>query len=183
MERAPSPDPSSAFHPHPHHDHRPPSTPIYTITPCTAYSDHDLGYTPNGGSLDLREEIAQLYGPAITADHVLVFPGAQSALEIAAAALAGDAHAIVFTPGYQSVLEAPVHAGARVTRIPLSAATNWDIDIADVEAAICDDTKYMVVNQPWNPAGRLMAPELQRSVDDRNASPASPAGRCGGVGH
>ena len=40
-----------------------------------AYSSHALGYTPNGGSLDLREEIAKLYGPAITAEHVLVFAG------------------------------------------------------------------------------------------------------------
>ena len=42
-----------------------------------AYDSHALGYTPNGGSLDLREEIAQLYGPNIGAENVLVFPGAQ----------------------------------------------------------------------------------------------------------
>ena len=65
------------------------------------FNNHTLNYTPNGGSLDLREEIAQLYGPRITADHVLVFPGAQVALQTAAVALAADCHSIVFTPGYQ----------------------------------------------------------------------------------
>ena len=29
------------------------------------YNNHTLEYTPNGGSLDLREEISKLYGPNI----------------------------------------------------------------------------------------------------------------------
>ncbi len=43
-----------------------------------AFDSHTLGYTPNGGSVDLREEIAKLYGPAIGPENVLVFPGAQA---------------------------------------------------------------------------------------------------------
>ena len=35
-----------------------------------AYNNHPLEYTPNGGSLDLREEIAKLYGPKISAENV-----------------------------------------------------------------------------------------------------------------
>jgi len=56
-----------------------------------AYNDHGLGYTPNGGSLDLREEIAQLYGPAIGPENILVFTGAQVALQTAALARRGTA--------------------------------------------------------------------------------------------
>ena len=41
------------------------------------YTNHALGYTPNGGSADLRADIAALYGPNITPEHVLVFAGAQ----------------------------------------------------------------------------------------------------------
>lgn len=37
------------------------------------YTNHSLEYTPNGGSLDLREEIARRYGERITAEHILVF--------------------------------------------------------------------------------------------------------------
>ncbi|KAH8056282.1 transferase [Aureococcus anophagefferens] len=51
------------------------------------YEDHDLGYTPNGGSRDLREAIAELYGPSVGADDVVVFTGAQVALQTAALAL------------------------------------------------------------------------------------------------
>ena len=53
------------------------------------------------------------------------------------------AHAIAFAPGYQSVLEAPVHAGAAVTSIPLSPANGWAVDVAAVRAAIRPNTRYM----------------------------------------
>lgn len=43
------------------------------------YNNHSLGYTANGGSLDLRQEVAKLYGPRISAENVLIFTGAQVA--------------------------------------------------------------------------------------------------------
>jgi aspartate/methionine/tyrosine aminotransferase len=113
-----------------------------------AYFNHELTYTPNGGSLDLREAVAGLYGELITADHVLIFPGCQVALQTAAMALAGSKdHAIVFSPAYQSTAESPLHAGCPTTTLPLSAAAGWQIDLAAVEAAIRPNTRYIVVNQ------------------------------------
>ena len=129
-----------------------------------AFNDHELGYTPNGGSLDLREEIARFYGPAIGAENILVFTGAQVALQTAAFALARDCHSIVFTPGYQSTVEAAVHAGGEVTKIPLEAARGWQIDPVAVRAAIRPNTGYMVLNEPYNPAGTLMSHELQSEL-------------------
>jgi hypothetical protein len=129
-----------------------------------AYNDHGLGYTPNGGSLDLREEIAQLYGPAIGPENILVFTGAQVALQTAALALARDCHSIVFTPGYQSTVEAAVHAGGEVTQIQLEATRGWQIDPEQVKAAIRPNTRYMVLNEPYNPAGTLMSHELQAEI-------------------
>ncbi|CAB9523776.1 Kynurenine--oxoglutarate transaminase 1 [Seminavis robusta] len=133
-----------------------------------AYQKHDLTYTPNGGSLDLRQEIAQLYGPSITANHILVFTGGQVAVQTAAFAVCDhdNSHAIVFTPGYQSLLVGPVHAGAQVTQIQLSAANGWAIDVKQVEAAIQENTKYIVINEPYNPAGTLMARQTQQELID-----------------
>lgn len=130
-----------------------------------AYNDHALGYTENGGSRDLREEISRLYGPQITADHVLVFPGAQVALATVALALTnGHTHAIVVDPAYQSVQEAPLHAGSQVTRIELKAANGWQIDPTEMRAAIRENTILMVINEPFNPAGTLMSPRLQMEL-------------------
>ena len=123
-----------------------------------AYNDHSLGYTPNGGSLDLREEIAKLYGPKITADHVLVFTGAQVALPTAAYALTnGHTHSIVFDPAYQSTQDAPVFAGSQVTRLERKASNGWQIDVAEVRAAIRENTRFLIINEPYNPAGTLMS--------------------------
>jgi DNA-binding transcriptional MocR family regulator len=129
-----------------------------------AYNNHTLGYTPTGGSLDLRDEIAKLYGPAISADNILVFTGAQVALQTAAFALASDCHSITFAPGYQSVVEAPIHAGGEVTVIQLKASNGWQIDLKQVQEAIRDNTRYMVINQPYNPAGTLMSPDVHAQL-------------------
>ena len=129
------------------------------------YHKHSLRYTPNGGSLDLREEVAKLYGPAISADHILIFAGGQVALQTAAyAVLDENSHSIVFTPGYQSVVQAPEHALSRITRINLHAENNWQIDPHEVARAIESDTRYIAFNEPYNPAGTLMKPDVQQAL-------------------
>jgi aspartate/methionine/tyrosine aminotransferase len=131
------------------------------------YNKHSLAYTPNGGSLDLREEIAGLYGPDIKAENIVVFPGAQVALQIAASALLDrNCHSIVFTPSYQSVQEAPVRAGSQVTRIRLHPDAGWQINHEVVEAAVQKNTKYIVINEPNNPTGTLMSHNVQQKLKD-----------------
>ena len=135
------------------------------------YFNHSLEYTPNGGSSDLRVEISKLYGNGISADNILVFPGAQLALQTASQVLGGG-HSITFSPGYQSVVHGPRHfGGGHVTHIQLRADNGWQIVIKEVEAAIRDDTRYIVINQPYNPAGVLMSHEVQtelRSIAAKN---------------
>lgn len=129
------------------------------------FHKHSLEYTPNGGSQDLRHEISKLYGPKITADNILVFTGAQVALQTAANALVGaGCHSIVFTPCYQSVQECPVHARSEVTKIRLKPENNWQIQMNEVESALRDNTRYIVVNEPSNPAGTLMTQDLQQKL-------------------
>ena len=129
------------------------------------YYNHQLSYTPNGGSLDLREEVARFYGPQIGADNILIFAGGQVALQTAAFALLdSDSHSIVFTPGYQSVQQAPIHALSKITKIKLHAKNQWQINPAEVESAIKKNTRYIVFNEPYNPAGTLMKSDIQRKL-------------------
>ena len=131
------------------------------------FHDHSLEYTPAGGSLDLKQDIANLYGDNIEAKNIVVFAGGQVALQTAAIALLSeDDHAIVFTPGYQSVQQTPEHAGSQVTRIQLHPKDNWQINLCLVEAAIKHNTKYIIINEPFNPAGTLMGHQLQRQLID-----------------
>ncbi len=129
------------------------------------YYKHSLSYTPNGGSLDLRKEVAKLYGPQIDADNILIFAGGQVALQTAAyAVLNKDSHSIVFTPGYQSVVQAPEHALSDTTRIKLYAKNQWQIDPKEVTQAIRSNTRYIALNEPYNPAGTVMKPDVQKAL-------------------
>jgi aspartate/methionine/tyrosine aminotransferase len=129
------------------------------------FHHHSLEYSANGGSFDLRQEIAKLYGSEIAADNILVFAGGQVAIQTCAFALLNsDSHAIVFTPGYQSVQDAPLFANAQVTKIQLSADNNWQIDLNKVAAAIKSNTRYIVINEPANPSGTIMHIERQRGL-------------------
>lgn len=124
------------------------------------YNDHSLGYAENGGSIDLRTEIAKLYGQNISAENIVVFPGAQTGMTVTAQALLqkGD-HAIIITPSYQSLEEGIRYAGCDITRIALSPTNGWQLNLDAVEAALQANTKYIVLNDPHNPSGALMSGE------------------------
>ena len=102
------------------------------------YMSHSLKYTPNGGSADLRREIINLYSAdTITEDNIVVFTGAQVAIQTAAFSICDStSHAIVFSPGYQSLVEGPVHARSDVTVIKLKFENKWAVDIREVQGAI-----------------------------------------------
>lgn len=124
---------------------------------------HSLGYAENGGSLDLRIEVAKLYGDTISADDIVIFPGAQTGMTLTALSLLheGD-HAIIITPSYQSLEEGPKFAGCSITRVALSPDDGWELDLGKVEAAIISGkTKYLALNEPHNPSGHLMSAETQ----------------------
>jgi aspartate/methionine/tyrosine aminotransferase len=130
------------------------------------YVNHSLEYTPNGGSDDLKHAISMLYGPNINAANILVFPGGQVAIQVAAQAFARNCHSIVFTPGYQSTVESPEWAmnSTGVTQIKRKASQRWQIDIDEVKKSIRDDTKYMVINEPHNPGGIVMDITKQKEL-------------------
>jgi len=129
------------------------------------FHEHSLEYTPMGGSLDLRRQIAAGYGADISADDILVFAGAQVALQTVARALLDErSHSIVFTPSYQSLQDAPISERGPLTTIPLRPEDGWQVDLAQVEAALRPETKYLVLNEPYNPAGTLMRAELQEQL-------------------
>ncbi|MDA9553919.1 pyridoxal phosphate-dependent aminotransferase [Emcibacteraceae bacterium] len=129
------------------------------------FNDHSLGYADNGGSQDVREEIATLYDDSISADNVVIFPGAQTAMTITTLAMIhnGD-HAVIITPSYQSLEEGVKYAGGTVTRVGLTPENNWQIDVDAVRNAIQDNTKYLIFNDPHNPSGSLLKEDIKKEL-------------------
>ena len=129
------------------------------------FNDHSLGYADNGGSLDVREELATLYDDSITADNIVIFPGAQTAMTVTTLAMisSGD-HAVIITPSYQSLEEGVKYAGGTVTRVGLTPENNWQIAVGAVQNALQDNTKYLIFNDPHNPSGSLLREDIKKQL-------------------
>ena len=134
------------------------------------YNNHDLQYVPNGGSIDLRQDIARVvYDNQLSAENILVFCGGQVAIQTAALAFASNGvHSIVFTPGYQSTIESPEWANGNggVTQIPRNPNNNWQFDMSSFKEAIRPNTKFVIINEPWNPGGIVMNHQTQNEFID-----------------
>lgn len=124
-----------------------------------------LGYTESDGHPLLREAIADLY-ETVEPDDVVVTSGAEEALFLLAhATLRPGDHAVVVTPGYQSLLEIPRAVGADVTALGLREADGWALSPRRLRAAISPRTRLVSWNVPHNPTGMLpTAEELDELV-------------------
>lgn len=133
------------------------------------YHNHNLEYVPNGGSIDLRRDIARvIYNDELSAEHILVFPGGQVANQTAALVFASGGHSIVFTPGYQSTVESPQWAlgNEGVTKLRRRPENNWQVDPQELKGAIRPNTKFLILNEPYNPGGIVMSADVQKEVID-----------------
>ena len=113
-----------------------------------------LGYTESAGHPLLRAEIAAMYD-GLEADDVLVCAGAEEAIFVLSAVLAGPgARAVTVVPAYQSLHEVARAAGAEVATVQLHhAGSNWTLDLDRLRAAVAGGARLLVVNAPNNPTG------------------------------
>lgn len=112
-----------------------------------------LGYGQSNGTDALRSRIAALYRDA-TGDNVVVTNGSAEANFVVAWRLLepGDAVAVL-TPTYMQLPGLGDALGARVRTIPLREELRWQPDPAEVERAIDEATRLVVVTNPQNPTG------------------------------
>jgi aspartate/methionine/tyrosine aminotransferase len=119
------------------------------------WQDLRLGYTESSGHPLLRAEIAALYD-TISPDEVLVFSGAEEAIFCLLNVLVGPGdHAIVTWPGYQSLFQIALAAGAETSLHELREEDGWALDVDRIRAALRPETRLIVVNAPHNPTGML----------------------------
>lgn len=114
-----------------------------------------LGYIPSEGTPELREAIARTY-ESLAPEDVLCFAGAEEGLYCALHALLGAAdHAIVLVPNYQSMESVP-RSICEVSGVALHPENGWDLNIAEVRAALRPNTRVIAVNFPNNPTGKIV---------------------------
>lgn len=119
------------------------------------WEDLPLTYIETWGTPKLRQAIAATYEGAKPED-VLAFAGAEEGLYCAMHALLGkDDHALIVTPNYQSAEQVPLSLCA-VDGVALREDRNWDLDLDELAAKICPNTKLISINFPHNPTGKVI---------------------------
>jgi aspartate/methionine/tyrosine aminotransferase len=126
-----------------------------------------LCYGDHLGDPLLREAIAE-QGNGLSADDVIVTPGAAAALFAAATSLLepGD-HAVIVRTNYATNLETPRAIGAELDIVDLAYEHGWRLDPMRVAALVRPGvTRVISVTCPHNPTGTVFDLELLRALVD-----------------
>ena len=130
-------------------------------------------YAHNLGLPELREAIAS-YATAlrcegaapVSAERIAVTSGGVNALMLAVQALvdAGD-EVVAVTPVWPNLTAQPAIMGALVKCVSLKpVAGQWQLDMAELLAAITPKTKLLIVNAPNNPTGWTLTRSEQQVI-------------------
>lgn len=146
------------------------TTPAHVIDAAArdAHAGH-TAYTSSVGAPDLRaalaRKVSEVNGRPTTADEVLVTHGAMHGLAMALHTLvAPGQEVLVPDPEFPNWRMAAVGGGALVGTYPTRAANGFVPVVADVEAAITERTRALVVCSPNNPTGAVYPAEVLAGI-------------------
>ena len=136
-----------------------------------ALDDGFTRYPPAKGFADLRKAIAKKLAVenGITADphtEIFVAVGAMQVIFNTCLHLLnpGD-EVIVIDPGYDYYSQIRLFGGVPVP-VKVYESNQFKVDPADIEAAITEKTKLMIINTPSNPTGALFDEEILKTIAD-----------------
>ena len=134
-----------------------------------ALSNGETKYTPASGMPLLKAAIADKLtkenGIPTEASGVIVAPGAKFSVFSAVAALCGEGDEVIIgAPYWVSYPEMVNASGAKSVVINCSAENNYEINPADLEAAVTENTKLLILNSPSNPTGAIYRKETLEAI-------------------
>lgn len=146
-------------------------TPRHSIDSGVASLDAGkTAYTSNQGLLQLREEISawnkRKYNVDYTADEILLTVGASEAVDITIRATTnpGD-EVIILEPAFVSYVPMVLLSGGVPKIISLKNENDFKLTPEELEEAITDKTKTLLINFPNNPTGAIMThDDLERLI-------------------
>ena len=122
-------------------------------------------YSANAGFIELREEIAKYldrrydlkYNPK---DEILVTVGGSEGIDLALRALVGpEDEVIIPEPSFVAYKGCTTFTGAKAKVINLKAEDDFKLTPKQLEDAITDKTKVVIIPFPNNPTGAIMTKE------------------------
>ena len=130
---------------------------------CEAIMEGKTRYSQNAGLLELRQAIADYYIRKEGFSYeplteIMVSVGAMEGLYLALLSILnhGD-EVIVPAPYYINYVQMVMMCGAVPVIVDKSSEEPLVFDVADIEAAITNKTKAIIINTPANPSGKIIS--------------------------
>lgn len=118
------------------------------------------------GSPDLKEGIAALYH-TIRPDEIVPAHGASGANHHVFYSLINPGDKVIsIMPSYQQLYSIPASLGAKVEILHLKKENSYLPDLEELEEMAWGGVKMICLNNPNNPTGALMSPEILKKVVD-----------------
>jgi len=120
---------------------------------------YDKGYGKYGspkGITELRKALASREN--CSKENIMVCPGARFAVYLAITTLLnpGD-EIIVIEPAWPAYKDCALNAGIKVRTIKTTLETEWEPTTEQIDNAMNENTKMIVLNYPNNPTGKIIA--------------------------
>jgi len=137
-----------------------------------ALNDGKIKYTTWTGIPDLRQAIADKLASenGLTVDpatELIVTSGAQEALMVTLMTLLDEGDNVLTpSPHYDEYSRDASILGGELIPVPTTLESNFTIDVADLEAAITDRTKALIVVTPNNPTGTVLPEAKLREIGE-----------------
>ncbi len=136
-----------------------------------AICDGKTKYTPAAGIIPLRKAIAQRLKEDCGVDYdytqIVVASGAKHSVYIALAAITNPGDEIIIpAPFWVSYYEMVRMVGGTPVIVEAGEEQNFKITAQQLEAAITEKTKCLMLNNPSNPTGMIYSADEMRAIAD-----------------
>jgi len=130
---------------------------------------YDKGYGKYGPAKGITELRKGIVGTAVSGDvpveNIMICPGARFAVYLAINTLLnpGD-EIIVIEPAWPAYKDCALNAGIKVRTIKTTLETKWEPSIEQINNAINENTKMIILNYPNNPTGKTIPQKLLDNI-------------------
>jgi len=127
---------------------------------------YDKGYGKYGSPKGIKELVKALaIRNTVFEESVMVCPGARFAVYLAITTLLnpGD-EIIVIEPAWPAYKDCALNAGIKVRTIKTTLETKWEPSIEQINNAINENTKMIVLNYPNNPTGKILPADMIEKI-------------------
>ena len=135
---------------------------------------YEKGYTKYGdskGMSEFRDRLAKYatekFETQTTSQNILVSTGARFSVFLAISSLLNPGNEIIIIePAWPAYRDNALNSGVKIRTIHTTLEGKWEPKIEDIENAINQNTKMIVLNYPNNPTGKILPSNLQDKIMD-----------------